>query len=470
MKRSPWPALALVMALGCTASSVSSTGGGTGGAGGSAGSPPPTDAAAAGAPGITPLPDSGTAPPPPGGACVNLCTKQMKCPNGGDTTISGTVFAPTPPAFGNPDPIYNATVYVPNAQVQPFAPGVACDMCAAPASGSPLVIASSGPDGKFVLKNAPVGANIPLVIQVGRWRRQVIIPAVAPCADNAQPAELTRLPRRKSEGDIPLMAISTGRVDALECLLRKVGVDDSEFTLPSGDGRVHFFQANGATLGPATPAAQQLSGNLVTLKGYDMAIFECEGSPILKAIPDKQNIIDYANAGGRLFLTHYSYTWLFDMPPFQGTATWAPDSAHPTNNDAALTATIDQSFPKGMAFAQWLELVGATSPMPGQIQINVPRHDLDATIPPAQRWIYTPAPNTVQHYTFNAPVGAPDDQQCGRVLFSDFHVSGIQNGNQAVFPAECTNQPLTPQEKVLEFMLFDLSSCVQPDSKPPIIF
>ena len=39
----------------------------------------------------------------------------------------------------------------------------------------------------------------------------------------------------------------------------------------------------------------------------------------------------------------------------------------------------------------------------------------------------------------------------------------------STFPAECNDLPMTPQEKVLEFMLFDLSSCVQSDSKPPII-
>jgi hypothetical protein len=152
-----------------------------------------------------------------------------------------------------------------------------------------------------------------------------------------------------------------------------------------------------------------------------------------------------------------------------GTATWAPDSPHPTIADSAITGIIDQDFPKGMAFAQWLDIVKATNPMPGQIQINTPRHDLDAVTPPARRWIHTDAPLTVQHYTFNTPVGAGEDKQCGRVLFSDFHVNSIMGGDLAVFPMECQDTPLTPQEKVLEFMLFDLSNCVQSDSKPPII-
>jgi hypothetical protein len=402
----------------------------------------------------------------------------MQCPAGADTTVSGTVLAPTPPAFGKPDPIYNATVYVPNAVVEPFKVGVACDTCGTPASGSPLVIALTGSDGKFVLKNAPTGDNVPLVIQVGRWRRQVTIPRVAPCTDNPLPAELTRLPRNKGEGDIPQMAISTGRVDALECVLRKVGIDRSEFTLPAENGRVHFYVANGASLGPNTPPAGQLTSSPDTLKRYDVLIFECEGNPILKGAADKQNVIDYTNAGGRLFLTHYSYTWLFDMPPFQGTAAWNADAVHPTFNDTALTGTIDQSFPKGKDFATWLQLVGATAPMPGQIQINVPRHDLDSVVPPSQRWIYTAMPDTVQHFTFNTPVGVAEEKQCGRVLFSDFHVNSIAptvpiiifpQPAPPVFPAECKDEPLTPQEKVMEFMLFDLSSCVQPDSRVPVI-
>jgi hypothetical protein len=415
--------------------------------------------------------DAGAQPPhmPPGYRCDNLCLKQMKCPNGQDTTISGTVHAPTPPTFGAADPLYNVTVYVPNATVEPFTPGVSCTMCAAVSSGSPLVITATGPDGRFVLKNAPVADNVPLVIQVGRWRRQVKIPKITPCADNPLPDEMTRLPRNKSEGDIPQIAISTGRVDALECVLRKIGVDDAEFTLPSGTGRIHMYRENGASLGLDTPPASDLSGNLDTLKRYDLALFECEGNPIPKEMPNKQNVIQYTSAGGRVFLTHYSYTWLYDVTPFVGTATWAADSPHPTIADTAITGIIDQDFPKGMAFAQWLEIVKATNPMPGQIQINVPRHDLDAVIPPARRWIHTDAPLTVQHYTFNTPVGAPEDKQCGRVLFSDFHVNSIMGGDLAVFPMECNNMPMTPQEKVLEFMLFDLSSCVQSDAIPPII-
>jgi hypothetical protein len=378
------------------------------------------------------------------------------------------VFAPTPPKFGKPDPIYNALVYIPNGKVEPFKPGVSCEMCGAPASGSPLVTTLTGPDGRFTLANVPAGANIPLVIQVGRWRRQVTISNVVKCADNPLDAELTRLPRNKQEGDIPHIAIATGAVDAIECVLRKIGVEESEFTLPSSDGRIHVYQANGAHLGPTTPRAEELSKDVETLKKYDIAVFECEGKPIEKELGLKQNVIAYGNAGGRLFFTHYSYTWLHDIMPFEGTANWRRQEP-PTQRDAPITATVDQSFPKGMAFARWLEIVGATSPVPGQIQIAAPRHDLDLVVPPAQRWMYTEAPLTVQHYTFNTPVGEPEEKQCGRALYSDFHVNNVNGLVPLPFPTECTDTPLSAQEKALEFMIFDLSSCVQPDSKPPVI-
>jgi hypothetical protein len=413
---------------------------------------------------------------PGGPPCEGLCKQQMKCPAGTDTTISGVVLAPTVPnsQFGNPDPIYNALVYVPNAPVLAFTPGATCGMCnGAEASGKPLVNALSDFAGKFVVQNVPVGDNIPLVIQVGRWRRQVVIPKVLPCVDNPLAGDLTRLPRNKSEGDIPLTAIATGKVDTLECVLRKMGVEDGEFTLPTGDGRIQLFRSNGASAaGGATPSVNALTGSLDALRTYDMAIFECEGSEMLKPMPNKQNVIDYANVGGRLFFTHYSYTYLFDVLPFVNTAMWVPPGNHgagnfPTRNNAPLTGIVDQSFPKGMAFAQWLEVVGATNPGPGQIQINTPRHDLDAVMGSSQRWVYSATPATVQHYTFNTPLGLPEAQQCGRALYSDFHVTNIDDASGSTFPDECTNTPMTPQEKVLEFMLFDLANCIQPDKAPP---
>ena len=381
------------------------------------------------------------------------------CSGGATTTISGTVVTP---ALTAPDPLYNAVVYIPNAAVAPFAPGVSCDRCGAATSGAPVVSAVTGPDGRFVLRDVPVGANIPLVIQLGRWRRQVTISNVASCVDNALPTTLTRLPRSRAEGDIPLMAMVTGNVDALECVLRKIGISDSEFTTPGGGGRVQMYVANGADAGRNTPPASDLYNTPATLSRYDMVLFACEGSHIEKPPAAQRNLVNYANAGGRVFTTHFSYTWLYNVAPFSSVATWRTRQATPGN---PLTGIIDTSFPRGQAFAQWLTAVGASTGL-NRISINEPRHDVDAVVAPTARWIYSSTPSTVQHLTFNTPVAAPPDTQCGRVLFSDFHVSNGRTSGRT-FPAECSNTALTAQEKVLEFMLFDLASCVSPDLPRP---
>jgi len=67
---------------------------------------------------------------------------------------------------------------------------------------------------------------------------------------------------------------------------------------------------------------------------------------------------------------------------------------------------------------------------------------------------------TVQHLTFNTPITSAPENQCGRVLFSNFHVAP---GTIGTYPAACTSGPLTPQEKLVEYMLFDVTACVSPD-------
>jgi N-acetylneuraminic acid mutarotase len=792
-------------------------------------------------------------------SCTNLCLQQVTCSGGGTTSISGTVFAPN-----GVDPLPNAVVYVPNSTVSPFSSSVACDNCAQ-ASGSPLVGGTTAVDGKFTLTNAPVGTNIPLVIQIGRWRRQVTIPSVASCANTAVSAALTRLPRNKSEGDIPKQAFVTGYRDALECVLRKIGVDDAEFTNPLGDGRIHLYAAadpneltvstppptmsafqlghgaykgrvgppadasaitsvgttewdyrlldthswlnassmaysrayhaavllsdgrvlvagglgaagttasattnplntveiydpsantwttkaalaaariapaatllqsgkvlvtggysnstyyataelynlgtntwssagtmtgvgrarhtatllnsgkvlvvggttNGSastataslydpatntwsatlnapvgrfyhsatllssgkvliaggvnsgttslstaelydpltntfTATPAMPAVRQQhsdtslatgkvllvggvgastssiattaiydptantwsagasmtntrrgheaallsDGTVVTFGGvdgttyrtteetynptantwsvvghdynythafhtattlqngrvlmaggytsggnllgysevlvtqplnqYDIALFPCPGnayyySPSSVETRYQTNLANFANVGGRVFTTHFTYNWIYNdnthfFSPLSGAVGWNINQQPNPSPDPQM-GYVDQSFTKGALLAQWLKLpaIGASTTL-GQIPIDTLRRDFNTATSPTQNWmtINQPTASTKMHLTFNTPIGVSAANQCGRVVFSDFHVEdrSIAGGAQYSYPGECSNTAMTPQEKLLEFMMFDLASCVTPDTIPACV-
>jgi hypothetical protein len=538
------------------------------------------------------------------GPCTGLCLLQTKC-DGGTTSVSGTVYAPTDPSagFGSPDPINHALVYVPNGAagaplygVQPFGQTVSCDSCNAQITGSPLVQVRTGVDGTFQLDNVPVMNDMPLVIQVGKWRRMITVPTTTACGNIALSAEQTRLARSHTEAgttvngvpvllaDIPRVGFVTGNADQMECVLRKIGIADGDFgdpTAPIASGatdghRVDFYQDNGATYSAGTPAATKLYDNQTcttvadcpavpgqactsntcakpALGLYDLVVFACVGGEVSKTDAERQNVIDYANAGGRIFNTHYSYVWLWDQPSatsFSSTATWVGDQTAPSPNP--LTVWLDTTFAKGMDLANWLqvaltipatttvqtamsnstttacvatvtgypsvgvikigtELMSYTSTSTtagtcgagqqrfrglvrgyngttaathavadtvtltypfGQMLVNDPRYNFSAVAggTTSQQWVYRntnspdqpqASPYTPMHYTFNTPVGATT--QCGRVVFSDFHVyTGAGTGW-----GSCDSKPMNAQEKLLEFMLFDLTDCVVNDQCVP---
>jgi hypothetical protein len=421
--------------------------------------------------------DGGTGPGGGNGPCVNLqCQVAMCSELSSGTTLSGTVFAPNGTL-----PLYNAIVYIPNSPVDTFTSGVTCDRCNGTVSGDPVTSAQTDYQGNFTLTGVPSGDNIPLVIQIGKWRRQVVIPNIPSCVNTALDPALTRFAKNQSEGDIPQMAIATGGADPFECLLLKVGLDTTEFTPYTSNGRVHFYTATGfpgTDLATPAPTGDSLYGSLTKLMNYDIVILPCEGSAFDKGTATG-NIVQYVNQGGRLFATHYSYDWLsYAGSPFNAVGTWDLDQAYP--NDG-LIGNIDQSFPKGMAFAQWLQYVNTGSTL-GQFPLQQPRHDIDAVTTLAQRWISSDtstsggAANGIMHMTFGTPLNAPPDDAgnpsyCGKVVYSDFHVNTDALGSTGsfTFPDACAMTPMTEQEKALAFMLFDLSSCVQADNATPIL-
>jgi hypothetical protein len=419
-----------------------------------------------------------TAPP-----CVGLKCQQVTCQSG-KTTVTGTVWDPA-----GRNPLYNVVVYVPNAALDPIPHGPKCDSCGgANISGSPVVTALTDPYGKFVLDNVPVGTNIPIVIQAGKWRRKVIIPEVKQCVDNPMvdppsgnvvaPNPIPRalkLPRNKSEGDMPLIAL-TGGCDPIHTLMQKIGIDPNEFTNGSGNGMVRVYAGQGGQNGGVNGAtdAYAFYGNKNELFKYDILINECECGPYPRDSNGNgyANVAQFLTAGGRVFNSHYHLNFYGDEPNAPGKAdtmlknstNWTLWSQAP--NYYTTPYLIDTTFPKGKAMDQWLHNLkpGVSSWASPNAFVNSPAGQINTSnvgdigttkAGLSQRWIYPSSNTSTVYVSINMPTNVPADQRCGRAVGSDIHVG---NGSLT---------SMTEQEAALEFMFFDLASCVIDDQKPP---
>jgi hypothetical protein len=222
-------------------------------------------------------------------------------------------------------------------------------------------------------------------------------------------------------------------------------------------------------------------------------LLSCEGGETYKANPPAFE--EYLNAGGRAFASHFHYAWFsgsisppqgYSAPADWGTnlAAWTPGS----NSTGSMTSagTIVQTlnvsgkpFPKGVAMYQWLKLVDALGQLgapANELEIIPPRFNavVSSANTPSQPWVQDDSSPNTMYFSFDTPVNQPPAADggppayCGRAVFSDLHVGGeTMPPDSPPPPGGCTAADLSPQEKALEFMLFDLSSCVIPDTVPP---
>jgi len=316
-------------------------------------------------------------------------------------------------------------------------------------------------------------------------------------------------------------------------------------------------------------------------------LFACQGSATNPAAANptyQQNLVAYANAGGRIFATHYSYVWLDDTTVFADTANWSLNLKDESISNNPINATIDQSYLEGQTLAQWLYYIQASTTL-GQIPLSATKKDQTGVNPPTQSWATldsTADGDPVMQFTFDTPLGLPgtpsvginytnstntfqqgdlsdtviinatntsntpagagltlaiklpggltlvslkdvgntgwvcnqttltcvepaglapnasdsvaltfsisptvqvgqvsitaalsggglsNTSQCGRVLFNEYHVETSSTGKK-IFPQECETGAMTPQEKFLEFSLYNLSSFLAPSTTDSFI-
>jgi hypothetical protein len=401
------------------------------------------------------------------------------------TTLTGRVFDPA-----GQNPVYNVVVYIPEdvSKLEPVTLGTnTCNTCQT--SIVDYVAATTTDEtGSFTLSGVPTGTGVPVTVQLGKWRRTIPVDITNDCGTNTvsvapTSVPLLRLPAKRSEGDLPQMALLTGGCDELGCFLTKVGIDPTEFTAPHAAGRVDVYQGLAAadagpplsngTAGDCTRATCPLWSTRQALEAYDVVLLGCECGEHNETKPPSaiQAMHDWLDEGGKLLATHYQDTWFKNGPAdFQGVGAWLPSE---TNGPTPGPFGIDTTTNWGMGLQSWLDNLGALN-ADGGLPLNPANVSASVSSVRASgsQWVYAEplSASVPKILSFPTPVGGgvppdagaggPPMLYCGQGVFTDVHAGGGGQSSAAPVPASCTTGAMSAEEKTLEFVFFNMAGGV----------
>lgn len=380
------------------------------------------------------------------------------CNDGKGATITGRVLAPNGEL-----PVPGARVYVATTTVDPPPTGAGCWTCAGPLAGEPAALATTDSEGRFEILRAPAREQIELVVQTGKWLRTATLEGIVDCQDNPVAEADTRLPGKSSEGNLPSIALISGAEDTLECLLRKLGIDDSEFGYSASIERVQLYSAKGGMTALSEPKegsgqlspAKNLWASLENLSAFDLVLL---GSELDENEADKPQaavtaLHQYVTAGGRVLLQHFQNYFLKAGPAnVSGLATFGSQP----NLPEPFALEVDVTSDRGQALADWLGVVAATDEQ-GKLSVSEGRNTVQAVEAPAVRLLFGSAPATVQAFSIDLPYGE-GQAACGRLTATDLLTAAGDTIDD--FPNGCSSTGLSAQEKALAYLLFDAGACL----------
>lgn len=340
-------------------------------------------------------------------------------------TISGTVYAPNGSL-----PMANTLVYVTVTEPGPIPEGAYCDTCVALADGT---FATSAADGTFTINTELPTGDVWLVVQKGQFRRvrKMSVEKAGPLAIDDEDVTLPGKSNPSKGDDVPKMAVLKDSMDfdKIDESLKKLGITDFDIM----DDR-------------------SLLQNEATLMKYHVVFIPCGArvDPELKSSDSIGNLQKFVAAGGKLYVTDWSYE--FVRQPFPGFVSWAEE----TNTLGSAATGKEWDAPASASdtgLGDWLAATGDTAfSVKGNwttiTSVNT-TSGLDAKGEPVdiEPKVWVTAEKGGQSY----PTTISFENQCGRVLFSTYHTESSFSGTK-----------LLAQEKALLYVLLEVGVCVAP--------